>query len=194
MQAYDTNTLERLRKAQSWSGFAASLVRDYDRKGDLTVPQWQAAERMFEKMDAKKAAKEKNTRNINVWGINALFAASKLKQPKFFFDAVVLSLAGPNSVNAGAIYVKERGDYKGKIMDGKFQPVYGCPSYISDTIAKVAEGLSADGIAYLAKYGKEGSFCACCGAPLTSDKVGPDGKTSKERGIGPKCAKNMGLL
>ena len=185
MQAHDTNTLERLREVASWNGFASSLVRQYDSKGDLSVPQWQAAEKMFAKMDANKARKDALTTKVDVSKVETLFATAKangLKRPQFRADGITMSLAGPRSRNAGAIYVKQSGAYMGKIMGGVFSPSRDADQTVADTIAKVA----ADPLGSAVQYGRDTGICACCGRTLTDPQ-------SIAAGIGPICQTKWGL-
>lgn len=185
MEAFDINTMDRLRSITSWNGFAASLVRQYDAKGDLSVPQWQAAERMLAKMDANKAKKDALTTKVDVSKVENLFGVAKangLKRPQFRADGIVMSLAGPNSRNAGAIYVKQSGTYMGKIMGGVFSPSRDADQSVADTIAKVA----ADPLGSAVQYGRDTGVCACCGRMLTDP-------ASVKLGIGPVCKEKWGL-
>lgn len=55
--------------------------------------------------------------------------------------------------------------------------------------------IAADPKAAAARYGKEIGSCGFCHRTLTDDhRKGPDGLTSIQRGIGPDCAKDRGLI
>ena len=107
MKAYDHDpqVLEQLKSMQDWNGFARSLVRQHAAKGDLSVTQWMAADRMLQKMAANKATKDALTVKVDVSKVEDLFDVALrngLRRPRFRAGGVVLSLAGPNSRNAGA--------------------------------------------------------------------------------------------
>jgi len=184
MTEYDI-TINRLRDMQSWNGFARSLLRQWDAKGELSVPQWQAAERMIAKMDANKAKRDKLTREVDFSAITALFGkakASGLKRPKLHFGDRMLSMAGDRSRNPGAVYVKDSGVYMGKVMGGKFSPSRDA----DDEVATFVENLAKMPGDAILKHGKESGQCACCGRPLTDP-------TSLARGVGPVCAERWGI-
>lgn len=55
------------------------------------------------------------------------------------------------------------------------------------------DAIAADPMSAAVLYGRTASRCAICHRKLTDDKAkGPDGLTSVQRGIGPKCATKVG--
>ena len=85
------------------------------------------------------------------------------------------------SSNAGALYVKNGGQYLGKVKDGRFFSVRDC----TEDQEKKVLAFIADPKAAAIAYGIETGVCCICNATLTN-------KTSVEAGIGPICAANFG--
>lgn len=57
---------------------------------------------------------------------------------------------------------------------------------------EVMDAIAADPMAAAVLYGRKSQRCAICHRRLTDDKTkGPDGLTSLQRGIGPKCAQKV---
>ena len=203
MEAFDTNTMERLREVQSWNGFAASLVRQYDRKGDLSVPQWQAAERMFAKMDANAKRKEKAKADVDGSRIRKMFddalangkkrralrAARMERNP----DGSLVMVDGkpvaherivmtPAREPRTEIWVKVEGEFCGGIKDGKFRPNASAPEWLGSEL----QFLAADPSNTCRMYGMATDTCSCCGRTLTDP-------ASIALGIGPICAEKWGI-
>ena len=177
--------IEGLAGMVSWNDFAGSLLGQYRAKGDLSHKQWDAAERMIQKCRATQARKQAQSRAIDASRIEALLHQAKrngLKRPVFRADGLTFSLAGKDSRNAGAVYVKAGGEYAGKIVGGKFSAVAAAPLGTGDKIAAIA----ADPRGKAIDYGRETGTCACCGRTLTD-------KQSIALGIGPICAEKWGL-
>jgi hypothetical protein len=121
---------------------------------------------------------------INVEKIEHAFEAAisnGLKWPKLRLDSFVFSPAPDSGKNAGSIYVKEDGEYLGKITNGKFYAVRTCDGERKDRVVKAAADPEASAVA----YGKRTGECSCCGRTLTDPE-------SVERGIGPICADKYG--
>lgn len=184
MMDYD-QIIGALEGMTDWNDFALSLVRQYRTKGALSSRQWDAAERMIRKVEETNKRKAQCQRAVDVSKVEALFRqamANGLKRPQFRADGIVLSLAGSNSRNAGAVYVKQSGVYMGKIMGGVFSPSRDADAGVAETIDKVA----ADPLMAAVQYGRETGICACCGRTLTDPQ-------SVELGIGPICKDRWGL-
>jgi hypothetical protein len=176
-----------LAEMKSWNSFATSLVSQYTIKGDLSVNQWEAAERMILKLRHNKKRSDENANPVDVSRINALLnkaLSSKLKYPKFRIDGLCFSLAPLNSQNAGAVYVKHDGEYIGKIQNGKYTPTLRALE-LNNIGAKIAR-VAANPREAAVEYGKMSGQCACCGRTLTDP-------ASVDAGIGPICAANWGL-
>jgi len=174
-----------LKEMTAWNDFAASLVTQYQRKGALSERQWDAAERMIQKVAATRKAKEACKREVDASKVEALFAVARgngLKKPRFRAGSLMLSLAPDTGRNAGAIYVKSDGEYVGKVMNGQFMPVARCTPDVAETLAHVVR----DPLDAAVQYGRETGNCACCGRLLTDPR-------SVELGIGPVCKDRWGL-
>lgn len=157
--------------------FAASLVAQWDRKGNLSDKQayW-----------AKKIAGEQTPKEtIDLTPIKTIFENARnngYKRAKYRAEGIVLSLAGINSKNVGAIYVKDtNGIYLGKVQDNAFHPVYMGESAI-EPLKLIAENPLQAAI----RYGQQTGQCACCGRELTNS-------ISIQLGIGPICKERFGL-
>lgn len=177
--------IDGLRGLPFKSDFAQSLLSQYGRNGRLSERQYDAAERMLAKVKASDARRAAPKVEVDVSRIETLlFTArmSHLKHPKFRAEGLTFSLAGANSKNAGAVYVKHGEEYVGKVMDGKFHPVSATPAGTAEAIVRVAQDPRGAAVA----YGRMTGNCACCGRELTDPK-------SVELGIGPICAEKWGL-
>jgi hypothetical protein len=157
--------------------FAASLVAQWDRKGYLSDKQqyW-----------ANKIAGEQSTKEtVDLTPIKNMFENARnsgYKRAKYRAEGIVLSLAGNNSRNAGAIYVKDiNGIYLGKVQDSVFHPVYMGEKAI-EPLKLIAENPLQAAI----RYGQQTGQCACCGRELTNSE-------SIQLGIGPICREKWGL-
>ena len=182
-----TRLVGELRKIAEWNDFAASLVTQHQRKGQLSDRQMDAAERMLAKIEQTRREREASAVSVDLSPVHAMFAAamaSGYKRPTYRAAGVALSLAPLHGRNAGAIYVKddETGDYLGKVTpELEFRPVRGAGD-VAAALAKIAADPAAEAVA----YGKLTGRCSCCGRELT-DPV------SVERGIGPICADRWGF-
>jgi len=185
--------VEGLRECASWNDFSASLVEQFERKGDLSVNQLAAANRMLEKIAANKKAREASTESaatrsgeVDMSAIRELFATAQnngLKKPKFYAGDVKISLAPVNGKNAGALYVTRDPDvYQGKIFGDAFNAARDCAP---DTL-EVLKAISKDPAEYARMTGKATGRCCCCGRELTDPE-------SIANGIGPICAEKWGL-
>jgi len=108
-----------------------------------------------------------------------------LKSPRVRFAApgageLALSLAPLTGKNPGAVYVKVRGEYAGKVTaDGT---AYGIAPELVDALRTIAADPAAAGAA----YGRLTGQCSFCTQGLTDEG-------SIEVGYGPVCAKRYGL-
>lgn len=128
---------------------------------------------------------------VNLAPVERAFEAAKaagIQYPKLRLGAFVFSPAGANSVNAGAIYIKQRmpagdlpGAYLGKVIGGRFFKSRECDWAAEAEILAV----SADPRAAAVAYGKRFGRCSVCNRELTDE-------ASVEAGIGPVCAKRYG--
>lgn len=185
--------IEGLRKLTSWNNFAASLVEQYDAKGSLSDKQVAAAINQIEKAAARdaqraaeKAAKEAAAPVVDLTNVRSLFETAKsngLKKPGLWFGDLKISEAPAHGANAGALYVKQRGEYAGKIVGDKFKAAWGVKE---DAILPDLLAIAANPADVLRVKGKETGRCCCCGRELTDPE-------SVAAGIGPICASKWGL-
>ena len=174
--------------------FARSMLDALNKFGHLTERQMETVQRLTVQDAERKAAQavEQATRAetapvVSVEAIEVAFNNAKqagVKFPKLRLDTFVFSPAGENSKNAGAIYIKSKGDgvYLGKVMGGRLFTSRDCTTEASERITAVASDPKQAAVAYGMKFGA----CSVCGRQLTdSDSVA--------RGIGPICAENYGF-
>lgn len=174
--------VEALKPMVEWNDFAYSLLNQYHRKGALSERQWDAAERMIQKVKQTAKHKQDMTRAVDVSRIKELLLNAKVKKPVFRAAALAFSLAPPHGKNAGAVYVKRGPDYQGKIVGSMFVPAASCATDTPDNVVAVARDPRGEAV----KHGKLTGVCSCCGRQLT-DPI------SIEMGIGPICASNWSL-
>jgi hypothetical protein len=174
--------------------FARSMLDALNKFGHLTERQMETVQRLTVQDAERQAARavEQATRAetapvVSVEAIEVAFNNAKqagVKFPKLRLDTFVFSPAGENSKNAGAIYIKSKGDgvYLGKVMGGRLFTSRDCTTEASERITAVASDPKQAAVAYGMKFGA----CSVCGRQLTdSDSV--------QRGIGPVCAENYGF-
>jgi hypothetical protein len=179
--------------------FAAKMRDAVVRFGDLTEGQLAACQRCVDKdvaRAAERAAREASAPAVDNSGVDRLkqafdkaraYAAAKgpnvkIRNPKITIGGMTISPAKADSANAGALYVKQSGQYLGKIMNGHFRAVRECtPAQEKQVLAFVADPASA-----AKAYGQETGICCVCNAELKSEW--------RLRGIGPICAKKMGWV
>ena len=174
--------------------FARSMLDALNKFGHLTERQMETVQRLTVQDAERQAARavEQATRAetapvVSVEAIEVAFNNAKqagVKFPKLRLDTFVFSPAGENSKNAGAIYIKSKGDgvYLGKVMGGRLFTSRDCTTEASERITAVASDPKQAAVAYGMKFGA----CSVCGRQLTdSDSVA--------RGIGPICAENYGF-
>jgi hypothetical protein len=173
------------KRADKGNQFYAGLIEKMNVYGTLTENQLALIDRDIAK-DAefwarKKAEQEAAAAPVNMSAIEKMFAiaSENKKNPKFYAGDMVIYPAKANGANPGAIYVKVKGEYAGKIARGRFLATAAAPAGIAEKI----DELAADPRAAAAKWGKEEVRCCFCGIELT-DPV------SRENGYGPICAGN----
>lgn len=174
--------------AEKENTFAQSLFGALNRFGSLTDGQIAAIHRSFDRK-AEAAARVAAAPTVDTTRIHEAFDAAlrraqnkglRLRYPTITVGAVTISPAGPNSKNPGALYVKNRGEYVGKIVEGRLLGTRECTPEIEQKIVKFI----ADPQAAAKAYGQETGTCCICNATLTSKW--------KLQGIGPVCATKFG--
>jgi hypothetical protein len=94
---------------------------------------------------------------------------------------------GQGAINKHSFYVVERADF-GNWAGKTFVKRYKSDEQNSVPVAQaivILTRIAADPQGYMTLFGKLEEHCGHCGRRLTND-------VSRERGIGPKCAQNMG--
>jgi hypothetical protein len=171
-----------------WNNFAASLVDQFSRKGDLSEKQVAAAQRMIAKTAETRAANAKSrdeaATEIDLSAIKTMFEKAfenGRKRPTYRAEGLTISRAPDSGKNAGSLYVKTAGadEYQGKITDGTFKPSHGAAPSTTSALTAIA----ADPQDAAVRYGRETGSCGCCGRELTDPK-------SIAAGIGPICSEN----
>lgn len=176
--------------------FAISMKQAVERWGCLTVNQMAACQKSLDsraRIRLERAAAAQAPA-VDTAGVDRLklafdtavkYAQAKgrgrsLKWPKITIGGVVISPAKPESNNPGALYVKENGEYLGKITGGHFYGRNCAPDVERRILAFIADPKAA-----AEAYGIETGTCCICNATLTN-------KASIERGIGPICGEKYG--
>jgi len=184
----------------TWSEFYSDLFNKALKYGSLSEKQLACVVRGWEKQqvrdaerNAARAAREANAPVIDLTKINDLFDTAKgngLKKPRLVCGLLRLSLAPLNGANAGCIYVKDQGEYAGKITaEGKFfaaRTHSGEPGK-NDTLVNQLHEIAKDPLNAFKVHGQVTGNCSCCGRELTN-------ADSIALGIGPICAENWGLV
>lgn len=167
--------------------FAQSMLEAVRKYGSLTERQLAAVQKCVAKVaerNAERQVRAASAPTVSIEAIETAFSNAKvagIQRPKLRLDTFVFSPAPDAGKNAGAIYVKEEGQYLGKVMGGKLFAVRECSAEAQNRILAVASDPASAAVAYGKKFGS----CAVCARTL-SDPV------SVERGIGPICADRFG--
>ena len=174
-----------LKEIMSWNSFAKSLVDQVARKGSLSDKQLFAASAMLAKIEKNKADRKSNMISLDVSKILAVLdkADPAMKTPKIRVGDFVFSKPASHSKNAGSLYIKQLGEYIGKVTGGYYLPV---GNVSKDTVAEIQE-ICKDPMESAVAYGRRTGNCAVCARELTV-------KESIDRGIGPICADKLGLI
>ncbi len=179
--------------------FAANMRNAVMTYGDLTANQLAACQKGVVR-DAEYTAKREAAKSApapvqSFVNIKASFDALLLKgvrKAQMTVGNVELSLAPLSGKNPGQVYVKDSGNYVGKIVNGSFQSRNASSELVAALVeierdpraAVIAHAkMTAERIAAARAQGDEQFSlpCGCCGKMLT-DPV------SVNRGIGPICA------
>ena len=177
--------IDALAEITSWNSFAASLVEQYNKRKTLSEKQTFAAVAMLAKIKQKQADRKSNMFSLDVSKILAVLdkADPAMKTPKIRVGDFVFSKPAPHSRNAGSLYIKQLGEYIGKVTGGYYLPV---GSVSKDTVAEIQE-ICKDPMESAVAYGRRTGNCAVCARELTV-------KESIDRGIGPICADKLVLI
>ena len=183
--------IDALREITSWNSFAASLVKQFDTKGQLTEPQLFSASAMLMKIKnnaeeraAKKAEQKKNMLSLDVSKILAILDKTEGVERRYSNgrEYVTKKVQFPK-VRVGDFYIKYQKEYIGKVLGGYYLPVNSPSDEVISEIKRICEDPLESAIA----YGKRTGNCAVCSRDLTRHD-------SIDRGIGPICAERLGIL
>jgi polyhydroxyalkanoate synthesis regulator phasin len=176
------------------SDFAASLLDQVKKKGDLSPKQLQAVyQSIAREADWAKQREQKATQTqIDMTDLLDRFALALkagIKRPKVNTGDLLFSLAPAHGRNAGCVYVKGEKDaygdrpYLGKITpEGKF---FAGPNVEDDVKQRIAE-VGSDVVGSAKAHGAQHNNCCFCSRDLTTDE-------SVSNGYGPICADRYGL-
>jgi hypothetical protein len=181
-----SDIVNALRDITSWNDFAASLVNQFDAKGQLSEKQLFSASAMLTKIESKKEERQevkKNLISLDVSRIKAILDKAEVMFPKIRVGDLVFSKASEESKNAGGIYIKYQKEYIGKVLGGYYLPFNNPSDEVVEQIKEVCKDPLESAIA----YGKRTGNCAVCSRDLTRHD-------SIDRGIGPICAERLGII
>lgn len=176
------------------SDFAASLLDQVKKKGDLSPKQLQAVYQSIAREEdwAKQREQKATQTQIDMTDLLDRFALALkagIKRPKVNTGDLLFSLAPATGRNAGCVYVKGEKDaygdrpYFGKITpEGKF---FAGPNVEDDVKQRIAE-VGSDVVGSAKAHGAQHGNCCFCSRDLTTDE-------SVSNGYGPICADRYGL-
>lgn len=169
--------------------FARDLIDAYQWRGYVSAKQ----EYWIEELTRRATPKPEAAQVGDLGRIKALLtkASETLKRPAIRFDSgagdLKLSLAAPTSNNPGAVYVKCKGSYAGKVTpEGAFMPSRETSRPDAEAIKAALAILTADPEAAAKAYGQRTGNCCFCTQALTDPR-------SVAAGYGPICAAKWGL-
>lgn len=156
--------------------FARAMVERVVSHGFLTHNMLAAIHRCMDRAPQAEAA-------VDTGELERVFARANpnLKKPALNVGEFRFSPAPATGANPGAIYVKQDGQYLGKMLGGKF--LARCTQEAMDKVLKIA----ADPLGEAIKHGKLTGRCAICNRNLKDEN-------SVDRGIGPVCASKFGWM
>lgn len=183
--------LEALSDMASWNDFARSMVQQSAAGRVWSERQVAAAQRMVDKVAAKRADQDAKRVNVDLSGIIEMFEAafaSGYKRPAYRAEGLrikpgrggALLVLNEDRMEDG--YYGMQPGYEGKIEQGAFAPGRQCASDTSEKLIAI----SSDPLNAAIRYGQRTGRCSCCGRELTKH-------ASIEAGIGPICAQKWGL-
>ncbi|MCL4743806.1 MAG: hypothetical protein KJZ83_00175 [Burkholderiaceae bacterium] len=178
--------------------FASSLIKQLERKGQLSEKQWFWVDKLADMAQGIPDFTQPEPEKITVGALTGLIAmfnkaAEKLKYPAIALqlpdgNEVRLSRAGKESKNSGYVYVKVPASvgYAGKVdPDGQYFPK-DVKEPLKTELATLLKKMSRHPAETAAEYGKLTGRCCFCSLPLTDPK-------STAVGYGKVCAHRYGL-
>ena len=178
--------LDWLQANRDWNNFAGSLVDQVLSKGLLSDKQLESAQKMREKTEVNRKAREENRPTVDLTHIHEMFniaMGNGLKRPILRVGQLAISRAPDTGRNAGFLYIKDSGEYAGKLSaEGKYFGVRAA----REEITKELQELAKDPMTAASLHDKKTGQCSCCGRELTN-------AISIELGIGPICRDRWGF-
>ena len=160
--------------------FARAMVERVVSHGFLTPGMLDAVRRCMARAPQQSAAVDTTQLEKAFARVNPTLRSPKINVGKYCFSpAPATRRDGTPGANPGAIYVKEDGQYLGKMLGGKF--LARCTQEAMDAVLSIA----ADPLGKAIEHGKLTGRCAICNRKLTDED-------STGRGIGPICAEKFG--
>jgi len=177
----------------TWSEFYQELLAKAKQYGELSERQLAAIVSGYAKQQARDVVRtaERTERaasapSIELARIRALLDSALnngIKKPILRCGDLAISIAPVTGTNAGSLYVKDAGNYAGKITsEGKFLAVREARAEVGTEL----QVLAADPLAALSAHGHKTGQCSCCGRALTE-------ATSVKLGIGPICREKWNI-
>lgn len=176
-------------KSAAGNNFAAKLADGLQRFGSLTQGQIDAVNKIIAQ-DAERAQAAPEADAAGIDRLKAAFDSARdyaqkkgrgIRNLRLTIGGIVISPAGGASKNAGALYVKNGGEYLGKIQGGRFFAMRECTQDQERRVLAFVKDPKAAAEA----YGQETKICCVCNAQLTKEE-------SMQRGMGPICAEKFG--
>ena len=170
-----------------WNDFARDILGNIHRGLYVSDKALAAVASMIVKIEATRAAKAANTKQVDLNRIREMFdvaVSNGAKKPVYRAEGLKISLAPATGRNAGALYVVviEDDAYQGKIEGTAYKAVREAAAGTYDALLRIA----ADPMKAAVDFGRATGNCACCGKELTN-------ALSIELGIGPICRTKWGL-
>jgi hypothetical protein len=174
-------------------GFAQSLVKQYEKKGDLSDKQWYWVEKLM-LGETKPEAPKVDLGDCKAIYTMLLTARKHLKYPKITFmrDGVTvqLYLAGAKSKYAGKVMVTSAGRWEERewfgVIDEKGIWTQTAKKAVPAMVHHLVMSLGADPVLAASEYGRLSGRCCFCNRLLEDER-------STEVGYGPICAGHFGL-
>lgn len=175
------------------TGFAKSLGDRLASGAPWTDRQRDCLARLYREAIGAPAPGAVQVETKGLDALRALFAraTARLKAPRIAFACdgheIGLSLAKPDSRNAGAVYVHLDREYAGKVTpDSTFLPLRTLPARTQEMVGQAVARFAADPAGVAGASGRLTGRCAFCRLGLTDER-------SAAAGYGRDCARNYGL-
>lgn len=177
----------------TWSEFYQELLGKAKQYGELSERQLASVVSGYAKQQARdvvrateRAERTASAPSIELVRIRELLdnaLGNSIKKPILRCGDLAISIAPATGNNSGCLYVKDAGNYAGKITsEGKFLAVREARAEVGTEL----QVLAADPLAALIAHGHKTGQCSCCGRTLTE-------ATSVKLGIGPICREKWGI-